>query len=114
MICKRTSGKMTGTTLVGLSGPLASVVPAQAAEEPNSKLSGNQVAAARAAKSAQAGAVQTRSTCGHVLGGVAATNGLPWAAAGLTARTGNLPAAAVADVAGAVTLGIIGAAEEEC
>lgn len=71
-------------------------------------------AAAKMAESAQSGGVQTRSACGHVLNGVAAANGLLWTAAGLTAGTANLPAAAVAGGAGVVTSGIIGIAGAEC
>lgn len=72
------------------------------------------VVAAKTAEAAQSGGVQLRSACGHVLNGVAAANGMLWTAAGLTAGTGNLSAAAVAGVAGLVTSGIIGAAGAEC
>ncbi|VEH08902.1 Uncharacterised protein [Corynebacterium kutscheri] len=70
--------------------------------------------AAKTAESAQSGDIQPRSACGHILNGLAAANGLLWVAAGLTAGTGNLPATAVAGVAGVVTSGIIGAAGAEC
>ena len=64
--------------------------------------------AAKMAESTQSGGVQLRSACGHVL------NGLLWTAAGLTAGTGNLPAAAVAGVSGVATSAIIGVAGAEC
>ncbi|MGV0430983.1 hypothetical protein ACUY22_12100 [Corynebacterium tuberculostearicum] len=70
--------------------------------------------AAKMAESTQSGGVQLRSACGHVLNGVAAANGLLWTAAGLTAGTGNLPAAAVAGVSGVATSAIIGVAGAEC
>ncbi|WP_014522939.1 hypothetical protein [Corynebacterium pseudotuberculosis] len=45
---------------------------------------------------------------------MAAANGMLWVAAGLSAGTANLPAAAVAGIAGVVTSGIIGIAGAEC